>query len=82
VPGANYLELELTESVLMQDATVTNPVLNMLKGLGGKLAIDDFSTGYSSLSYLRQFPVDTLRIDKYSSAEWRAAQRMPRLSVR
>lgn len=59
-----YLELELTESVLMQDAALTNPVLNALTDLGVKLAIDDFGTGFSSLSYLRQFPVDTLKIDK------------------
>jgi EAL domain-containing protein (putative c-di-GMP-specific phosphodiesterase class I) len=59
-----YLELELTESVLMQDAALTNPVLNALTDLGVKLAIDDFGTGYSSLSYLRQFPINTLKIDK------------------
>ncbi|HTS53083.1 MAG TPA: EAL domain-containing protein [Burkholderiales bacterium] len=59
-----YLELELTESVLMQDAEATAPALNALKSIGVRLAIDDFGTGYSSLSYLRQFPIDTLKIDQ------------------
>ncbi|MBC8006755.1 MAG: EAL domain-containing protein [Prolixibacteraceae bacterium] len=59
-----YLELELTESVLMQTNGSTAPTLIALKGLGVRLAIDDFGTGYSSLSYLRQFPIDTLKIDQ------------------
>ncbi len=59
-----YLELELTESVLMQDAEFTDSVVHALADLGVKIAIDDFGTGYSSLSYLRQFPIDTLKIDK------------------
>jgi diguanylate cyclase len=59
-----YLELELTESVLMQHVTFTGPVLQELKAMGVRLAIDDFGTGYSSLSYLRQFPIDTLKVDQ------------------
>jgi diguanylate cyclase (GGDEF)-like protein/PAS domain S-box-containing protein len=58
------LELELTETFLMQDSTLTGTVLQALKGLGVTLALDDFGTGYSSLSHLRRFPIDTLKIDQ------------------
>jgi len=59
-----YLQLELTEGVLMQEAEATGAVLAALKAMGVQLAVDDFGTGYSSLSYLRQFPVDVLKIDQ------------------
>ncbi len=61
---ARYLELELTEGVLMEDADSTALVLQELKMMGVHLAVDDFGTGYSSLSYLRQFPIDVLKIDQ------------------
>ncbi|MAQ71651.1 MAG: hypothetical protein CL565_05610 [Alphaproteobacteria bacterium] len=58
------LELEVTESVFMDDINHTIEVLQNLHGLGVELAIDDFGTGYSSLSYLRLFPIDRLKIDQ------------------
>ena len=61
---SRYLELELTESLLLSNADVMFEVLEDLSGLGVKLVIDDFGTGYSSLSYLRQFPVTKLKIDR------------------
>jgi len=58
------VELELTETFLLQDASSTALVLETLKSLGLRLALDDFGTGYSSLSYMRRFPIDTLKIDQ------------------
>ena len=59
-----YLQLELTESILMRDPESANTVLHALADMGVTLAIDDFGTGYSSLSYLKQFPIDILKIDQ------------------
>src|SRR5581483_10040564 len=58
------LELELTESALMQHAASASSILQILRESGIRVAIDDFGTGYSSLSYLRKLPVDAVKIDQ------------------
>jgi diguanylate cyclase (GGDEF)-like protein len=58
------VELEITESVIMQDAVQATNILNELKSHGFRIAVDDFGTGYSSLSYLRRFRIDSLKIDR------------------
>lgn len=64
-----YLELEITESVAMEDPDFMLETLHLVRGLGISIAIDDFGTGYSSLSHLRQLPIDRLKIDRAFVAE-------------
>ena len=59
-----HLELEITESTLMQSYDLVLPKLKQLRDIGVRIALDDFGTGYSSLSYLSQLPINTLKLDK------------------
>jgi EAL domain-containing protein (putative c-di-GMP-specific phosphodiesterase class I) len=61
---ANRLELEITESLLVQDSDELVATIHRIKDIGVTLALDDFGTGYSSLSYLKRFPFDILKIDR------------------
>jgi len=65
---AQRLEIEITESVLLQNTEKTHASLHRLRELGVRISMDDFDTGYSSLSYLRSFPFDKIEIDLVSSA--------------
>jgi diguanylate cyclase len=60
----SYLEIELTESVVMTDPEGTAAILEQLSGMGVLVSVDDFGTGYSSMNYLRRFPIDKLKIDR------------------
>ncbi len=60
----SYLELEITESITLHDTQFAKATLMQLNQMGINLSMDDFGTGYSSLSYLKQFPFDTLKIDR------------------
>ncbi|MEX2542228.1 MAG: bifunctional diguanylate cyclase/phosphodiesterase [Trueperaceae bacterium] len=73
--AANMLELELTESVLMEDLELAEQRLSALRELGVAVAIDDFGTGYSSLFYLHRLPIDTLKIDRFFIQEIETAGR-------
>ena len=62
--AADYLELELTENIIMENVHIAMELLDKIKQLGIMISIDDFGTGYSSMSYLKRLPVDILKIDR------------------
>mgnify|MGYP000302941661 CR=1 FL=1 len=60
----NTIELEITESVIMEDPELTKFICEQFKEIGFKLSLDDFGTGYSSLSYIREYPIDSIKVDR------------------
>jgi diguanylate cyclase (GGDEF)-like protein len=76
---AHRLELEITESVLMENTEVTRTVLENLKRLGVRISLDDFGTGYASLSYLHHFPLDKVKIDRSFLKDVEASSRSRKL---
>ncbi|MFQ5544158.1 MAG: putative bifunctional diguanylate cyclase/phosphodiesterase, partial [Nitrospiria bacterium] len=62
--GPEWLEIEITETTIMQNIKKTTSILRKMQGVGLKISMDDFGTGYSSMSYLKQFPLNTLKIDQ------------------
>lgn len=72
-----YLELEVTESVMMQDVTKVIERLKYLQKIGVSIAIDDFGTGYSSMRYLQQLPLNKLKIDRFFISEITASSNLP-----
>jgi diguanylate cyclase (GGDEF)-like protein len=62
--AAHRLDLEITETVLINDTTFINPLLNELREMGTRIALDDFGSGYCGLHYLRQFTIDKIKVDK------------------
>ena len=74
---ARRLELEITESVLLQDTETVMAMLHSLHEMGVKISMDDFGTGYSSLSYLRRFPFDKIKIDRSFISDLRGTAEYP-----